>query len=131
VNPVLMYAKIAVSFLHMYRRRTPQGRYTVAIACAMSGVLVINVWTIVLLILLFDHGWLAAQTRIGSSEFAGLFISILISELFFVDFVVSKLERDTVFVARVGAAPPRLSVWYVACSALMLAVSTGLVIAFK
>lgn len=124
MNPLVAYAKIPMSFWNLYRRRRPQANYTVAIACAMSGILVVNVWSFVLLVSLIDQGWLAERRRIGPGEFAVLLMGVLLAELVFVNFVQNKVARDVRFAMKVKASPPSITIWYAIASVALLAVST-------
>jgi hypothetical protein len=127
MSPVVAYAKIAMSFWNLYRQRRPQANYTAAIACAMSGIFVINIWSCILCISLVDHGWLASRREISRIEFAMLLLGVLIAELLFVDFVKKKVTRDKRFFAEVGAASPSISIRYALVSVALLVASTVLV----
>lgn len=128
MNPLVTYAKIVMSFMNLYRRRRSQGNHAVAITFAMSGILVVNVWSLLLLVSLVDRGWLAERSRLSAGEFAGLLLGILVVELTLVNFVQNKAARDAGFAARVGTPPPNISIWYAGISAALLAVSTLLVV---
>jgi hypothetical protein len=127
MSPVVAYAKIAMSFLNLYRRHRPKDSYTAAIAFAMSGLFIINMWTLLLCVSLVDHGWLASRRRISRIEFAMLFLGIVFAEFLAVDLINRKLSRDKIFFAKVGAAPPSISIWYALISVALLAVSTVVV----
>jgi len=128
MNLLMAYAKIPMSFLNLYRRKRRQATYTLAIAFAMSGILVINVWSLLTLASLIDRGWLNERRRIGPGEFVALLLGVLLAELVFVKFVQNRAAQDATFAARVGDAHPSISVWYAGISAVLLAVSTALVI---
>jgi hypothetical protein len=117
---LVIYAKIPMSFLNLYRRRRPQANYTLAIACAMSGILVANIWSFFLLLSFVDHGWLAARRRIAPLEFTGLLFGIFLAELVFVSYVRSKVSHDKEFASRVCTASPSISIWYAIASAVLL-----------
>lgn len=128
MNLLVTYAKIPMSFLNLYRRRSRQGSYTVAIAFAMSGIFVVNVWSFVLLTSLIDHGWLSERPKITSREFAVFLLGVLLAELAFVSFVQNKAARDARFAARVSGSRPSISIWYAFISAALLVASTILVV---
>jgi cytochrome bd-type quinol oxidase subunit 2 len=117
-DPLVVYAKIIKSLQNMYRRADPNGRYVVTIACAMSGLLIANIWSLVLVVSL--DGWFSNRRRIGPAEFALLCAGLVIAEVILVDRVFSKIDRDKEFAARVASAPPRISLWYIAGSAALL-----------
>lgn len=128
MNLLVVYAKIPMSFWNLYRQQRPQANYTIAIACAMTSILVINIWSLCLLISLVDHGWLASRRRISAGEFMALIFGVLVVELIFVDFVQKRVARDAEFAVRVKAASPKISIWYAIMSVGVLASSTILVI---
>jgi hypothetical protein len=97
----------------------------------MSGILIVNLWSLVLLASLVGHGWLAQRRSIGPLEFAVLLLGILLAELVFVSFVLSKAARDRHFANRVGSAQPKIAIWYAGISAATLAVLTILFVAMN
>jgi hypothetical protein len=113
---------IAKSFQNIYRRADPGGRYVVTIACAMSALLIANIWSVVLLISL--DGWSASHQRIGPTDFGLLCAGLVLAEIIFVDRAFSKIDRDEAFAARVASASPRISLWYVASSVALLGLLT-------
>lgn len=124
MNPVVAYAKIAKSFQNLYRRRDSKRRYTITVAYAMSALLLLNIWSLFLLVSLVDHGGLASRSRIGPVEYASFCVLLVVAESIFVDRVFAKIDRDFAFAARVGPAPPRISMWYLASTVILLAVAT-------
>lgn len=124
MNPVVAYAKIAKSFQNLYRRRNLHSRYTITIAYAMSALLLVNIWSLFLLVSLVDRGTLASRPRIGPVEYASFCLLLVVAESIFVDRVFATIDRDIAFAARVGPAPPRISMWYLASSLILLAVAT-------
>lgn len=123
-NPLFTYAKIAKSFQNMYRQRNPGGRYTITIASAMSALLLINIWSLILLVSLLDHGWLASRPRIGPVGFAAMCVALFTVEIILVDRVFTKVDRDESFAARVAPAPPHIAMWYLGISIALLGVTT-------
>jgi hypothetical protein len=123
-NPLVTYAKIAKSFQNMYRQRDPAGRYTITIASAMSALLLINIWSLVLLVSLLDHGWLASRRKIGPVEFAAMCAALFTVEIILVDRVFTKVDRDERFASRVAPASPRIATWYLGISIALLGVTT-------
>jgi hypothetical protein len=121
---MVAYAKIARSFQNLYRRRDSNRRYTITIAYAMSALLLVNIWSLFLLVSLVDHGRLASRPRIGPIEYASFCVLLVVAESIFVDRIFAKIDRDIAFAARVGPAPPRISMWYLASSVILLAVVT-------
>jgi hypothetical protein len=73
MNPLVAYAKVPMSFLNLYRRRDSRGKYLLAIACAMTGILIVNVWSGLLIAVCVTHTSLVG-TRIIE---AGTYSSIL------------------------------------------------------
>lgn len=124
MNPVVAYAKIAKSFQNLYQRGGSGGRYTLVIAVAMSALLLVNLWCLVLLVSLVDHGRLAGRPWLGPVRYASLCALLVVVELILVDRVFTKFDIDEAFAARVGPAPPRISLWYLASSVILLAVAT-------
>jgi hypothetical protein len=124
VNAVVAYAKIAKSFQNLYRRRGSKRRYTITIAYAMSALLLVNIWSLFLLVSLVDHGRLASRPRIDPVEYASFCALLVVAVSIFVDRVFAKIDGDIAFAARVGPAPPRISMWYLASSVILLAVVT-------
>jgi hypothetical protein len=124
MNPLVKYAKIVTSFQNLYRQRDPNSRYTVAVASAMSGLLIINIWTFILLASFVDHGWFASRRRITPVEFAGLFVGLFVVQMILIDFVFTKVDGDKRFASRVVPASPRISMWYGGISIALLVVST-------
>lgn len=128
MNLLVAYARIPMSFLNLYRQRRPQGTYTVAIGCIMFGILVINLWSLILVISLFDRGWLADGPRMDPTEFGGLCVGVLLTEIIFVGFVQHKTARDSTFADRVRNSRPTISICYTVVSVALLAVSAILAI---
>jgi hypothetical protein len=124
LNPLVTYAKIAKSFQNMYRQRDPDGRYTITIASAMSALLLINIWSLVLLVSLVDHGCLAGRRRIGPVEFAALCAGLFTVEIILVDHIFTKVDTDERFASRVASASPRIAMWYLGISIVLLGVTT-------
>lgn len=124
MNPMLMYAKIPMSFLNLYRRRSAGGNYKFAIAFAMFGILVVNVWSLLLIISVLNHGWLVTRPRISGIEFVGLAVGALIAELVFVNAVLDKTRHDATFAKHLKTADPKISIWYAAISVVVLFVAT-------
>src|SRR5580700_10974235 len=116
MTPLVRYAKIVISFQNLYRQREPSSRHTVAIASAMSGLLVANIWAFALLASLVDHGWLASRRRIAPIEFAGLLVGLFVVQMTLVNLVFTKVNGDKQFASRVVPASPRISIWYVGIS---------------
>jgi hypothetical protein len=128
---VVVYAKIAKSFQNLYRRQDSKRRYTITVAYAMSALLLLNIWSLFLLVSLVDHGGLASRPRIGPVEYASFCVLLVVAESIFVDRVFAKIDRDIAFAARVGPAPPRISMWYLASTVILLGVVTVVRLAVK
>jgi hypothetical protein len=131
MNPVVAYAKIATSFQDLYRRRGSKRRYTITIASAMSALLLVNIWSLLLLVSVVDHGRLASRPRIGPVEYASLCALLVVAEFILVDRVFSKIDRDKAFAEQVAAASPHISKWYIASSVILLGVVTIVRLAVK
>lgn len=126
MNPLVKYAKIVISFQNLYRQRDPNSRYTIVIASAMTALLMINIWALILLASFVDHGWLASRRRIEPVEFTGLCVGLFVMQMVLIDFVFTKVEGDKQFASRVAHASPRVSMWYAGISVALLIVSTVL-----
>lgn len=132
VNPLSMYAKIPMAFMNLYRlHHRDQASYTLAIAIAMSGILLVNIWSILLLVLLLNPAWLSTRPKIGPVEFTGLLLAVLIVEIHFVDSVQKRATRDVAFGARVRDEPPSTAIWYASISVFVLAMSTILFVILR
>jgi len=77
-----------------------------------------------LLVSLVDRGRLASRPSIGPVEYASLCALLVVAEFILVDWVFSKIDRDKAFAARVAAASPHISKWYIASSVILLGVVT-------
>jgi hypothetical protein len=121
MNLLVSYAKIPMSFFNLYRQRRPRHAYTVAIACVMSTIILINLWTLILLVSLVDRDWLADSAEFGPVDFAEVFLGIVFIELLFVIYVQRKVARDVHFAERVRDAPPLVSICYTMVSVALLA----------
>jgi hypothetical protein len=126
MNPVTTYAKIVMAFLSLYRHQRRQASYTLAVAIAMSSILVVNIWSLLLLISLIDPGWLLARRRIGLIEYCALVLIVLVAELIFVDLVQKKASGDSSFGTHLRAVRPSIAMWYASVSVAVLAIMTGL-----
>lgn len=125
MNPFIAHAKLLMSFRNLYQRRHEGlGKSVLAVACAMTGLLIVNIWTLILLVSLVDHGWLASRRRLGPVEFAALCAGLLIVELILVDRIFTKVDRDRGFASRVESTSSRISVWYGWISVVLLVVLT-------
>jgi hypothetical protein len=128
MNPLVSYAKIPMSFLNLYRQRKLRHTFSVAIACVMSTIVVINLWTVLLLVNLLDRDLLTDGPRPDPVEFAAIFLGILIAEIAFVYIVQIKAARDVSFAERVRNAPPIVAICYTLVSIALLAGLAVLVI---
>jgi hypothetical protein len=128
MNLLVSYAKIPMSFFNLYRQRRPRRAYTVAIACVMSTIILINLWTVILLVSLVDRDWLTDSAEFGAVDFAEVFLGIAFIELLFVIYVQRKVARDIHFAERVRDAPPLVSICYTMVSVALLAVLAVLTI---
>jgi hypothetical protein len=125
MNLFVAYAKLPMSFRNLYQsRHDGPGKSVVAIACGMTGFLIVNIWSLILLVSLVEHGWLASRRKLGPVEFAALCAGLFIVELILVDRVFTKVDRDKGFASRVVQASPRISMWYGWSSVVLLVVST-------
>jgi hypothetical protein len=129
MNPFVAYAKVPMSFLNLYLRgRDSRGRYLVAIACAMAGILVINIWSALLVIAIVTHTSLVGTHYVEAGTYA-LFLGLVFAlELAFVHFVQRKVLNDPSFAKQVAATSPKVSMWYLGISAGFLAAATLAVI---
>jgi hypothetical protein len=121
---LVAYARIATSLRNLYGRHSPKSNTTVAVAFAMSGLFVINVWTILLCASLVDHGWLASRRRISGIELALFLFGVVFAEFIAVGLVDRKMARDRTFFARVGTAPPKIAIYYLFISVGLLGMLT-------
>jgi hypothetical protein len=129
MNLLVAYAKVPMSFLSLYRRREAHGKYVVAIACAMTGILVVNVWSGLLLFVCVTHTSLIGMRVVQPDIYSLILAAIFIFELAFVHFVQKKVERDRSFASQVGNTSPRISIWYAGVSAgLLLAATIAMVV---
>lgn len=126
MNPVVAYAKIAKSFQNMYRERDPSRNTVLAIACAMFGILAVNVWTLILLVSQLDHGWLGNRRRITGVEFAFFGFCAFVAEYILVYRVFDRLKTDKAFASLVAPATPNVAKWYAAASAVLLLLLTAI-----
>ena len=125
MNPIVAYAKLLMSFRNLYQsRRDGMGKSVVAIACAMTGLLVVNIWTVILLVSLVDHGWLANRRRLGPVEFAALCACLFMVEFILANRVFTMADRDREFASRVASASPLISVRYGWVSGVLLVLAT-------
>jgi hypothetical protein len=125
MNLLVAYAKLQMSFRNLYQKRHDGlGKSVLAIACAMTGLLIVNIWSLILLVSLVDHGWLASRRRLGPVEFAALCAGLFMAELILVDRIFAKIDRDKRFAFRVVPTSPRISIWYGGISVVLLVVAT-------
>jgi hypothetical protein len=125
MNPVVAYAKVVKSFQNLYLDRDPSRNTVVAIACAMSGIFLVNVWTIVLLVSLFDHGWLGNRREISGIEFSLLALCLFAAEYILVYRVLNRVKTDKAFASIVAPAAPNVAKTYAATSVLLLLLLTA------
>jgi len=125
MKPFVAYAKIPMSFLNLYRLRGgARGHYTVAIAFAMSGVLVINIWSALLVLAIVTNTSLVGTHFVEAGPYA-LFVALVFAlELTFVHFVQKRVRNDPIFAKKVATTSPRVSMWYAGVSVGLLAAST-------
>jgi len=126
MSPFVAYAKIPMSFLNLYRLRGgSRGHYMVAIAFAMSGVLVINIWSALLVIVIVTRTSLVGTHYIEGGTYALFLALVFVFELAFVHFVQRRVLNDPGFAKQVAATSPKVSMWYVGISVGLLAASTA------
>jgi hypothetical protein len=125
MNLFVAYAKVPMSFLNLYLRgRKSTGRYLVAIACAMTGILVINIWSALLVIVIVTRTSLVGTHYIEAGTYALFLALVFFFELAFVHFVQRRALNDPGFAKQVAASSPKVSMWYAGISAGLLAAST-------
>jgi hypothetical protein len=121
MNILVAYAKIPMSFFNLYRQRRPRASYSLAIACVMSTIVIINLWTLLLMVSMIDRELITEGPRVDGVELAGVLMGILLLEIGFVYFVQTKVARDAAFAERVRNAPPLVSICYTLVSIALLA----------
>jgi hypothetical protein len=121
MNPFVAYAKVPMSFLNLYLPgRESTGRYLVAIACAMTGILVINIWSALLVIVIVTRTSLVGSHYIEAGTYALFLALVFVLELAFVYFVQRRVLNDPGFARQVAATSPKVSNWYVGISVGLL-----------
>jgi hypothetical protein len=120
MSPLVAYARIAMSFRNMYRKSNPGGNRTASVTFAMSGLLIGNIVSLILCIFSVDQGWLASKRRIGRIEFAMLCIGVFLVQFIVIDWINRRAAGDKLFAAKISAAPPRIAIWYIFLSIVLL-----------
>ena len=125
MNLLVAYAKLPMSFRNLYQRRHDGGgKSLVAIASALTGLLIVNIWSLLLLVSLIDHGWSASRRRPGHWEFGALCAGVFVVEMILVDRIFARVHRDKGFADRVISSSQRISKWYAGISIGLFAVAT-------
>ena len=125
MNPFVAYAKVVMSFRNLYLRgRESTDGYHVAIACAMTGILVINIWSVLLVIVIAARASFVGTHYIDADTYALFLALVFVLELGFVHFVQRRVVNDPTFAKQVAATSPKVSMWYAGISVGLLAAST-------
>jgi hypothetical protein len=112
MNPLVAYAKVPMSFLNLYRRRDSRGKYLLAIACAMTGILIVNIWSGLLIAVCVTHTSLVGTRIIEAGTYSSILAGLFVLELAFVHLVQQKVYRDPSFAKQVRDTSPKISIWY-------------------
>jgi len=124
------YALLPASLLNLYHRRGNLGFNTLAIAFALTGMLVMNVWSILCLI-----DMLVRVNVIGPILSSPGYYVLMVVGTFFVEVAIVRLVQEKTlhslpFAALVRSAPPRIWIWYTAISVVVF-VGTGVALSLS
>jgi hypothetical protein len=129
MNPFVLYSRLPMSFRNLYQSmRGGRGNFVVAIACAMSGLLIVNIWSILLIVVSVTHTSLVGKRNIEAGSYALFLAIVFILEVLFVRFVFRRADSDPTFGNQVRLTSPTVSKWYAGISAGLLAGSTAAMI---
>jgi hypothetical protein len=125
MNPFVAYAKLPMSFRKLYQSRGGgRGNFLVAVACAMTGLLIVNIWSVLLIVVSVTHTSLVGKHHIEAGPYALLLAFVFGLEILFVRFVFRRADSDPTFAEQVRSTRPMVSMWYAGISAGLLAAST-------
>jgi hypothetical protein len=125
MNPFVAYAKLPMSFRNLYQsRRSGRGNFVVAIACAMSGLLIVNIWSLLLIVVSVTHTSVVGKRYIEAGPYALILAFVFVLEILFVRFVFGRADSDPTFAKQVQSTRPTVSMWYAGISVGLLAAST-------
>jgi len=125
MNPFVAYAKLPMSFRNLYQsKRGRRGNFVIAIACAMTGLLLVNIWSVLLIVASVTHTSLVGRHRIEAAPYALILAFAFVIEVLFVGFVFTRADRDPTFAKQIRSTRPRVSMWYAGISVGLLLAST-------
>jgi hypothetical protein len=124
MNLLVAYAKLPMSFRKLYQSRGGgRGNFVVAVACAMTGFLIVNIWSVLLIVVSVTHTSLVGKHYIEAGPYALVLAFVFALEILFVRFVFRRAESDPTF-AELRSTRPMISIWYAGISVGLLAAST-------
>jgi hypothetical protein len=119
MNAFDTYALLPASLLNLYHRRGIPGFSTFAIAFALTGMLVLNVWSILCLIDLLVRVNVIRPIVSSPGYYVLMVIGAFFAEVAIVRLVQEKTVRSLPFAALVRSAPPQIWIWYTAISVVV------------
>ena len=122
MNVFATYASLVMSFANLYRRERGPGKSVVAIACAMTGLLLGNLLSIFFFFAATRPRYMAYH-EIDRELLLIIAFPLFLAELAFVTFVHREVGRSGAFAKRVRAASPKIAVRYAAITAAVFVLS--------
>jgi hypothetical protein len=110
MNPFVAYSKLPMSFRNMYQRGGGgRGNFMVAIACAMTGLLVLNIWSVLLVVVIVTHTSLVGKHYIEAGPYALLLVVVFAFEILSINSVFRRADSDPTFAHQVRSTSPMVS----------------------
>jgi hypothetical protein len=122
MNVFATYASLVMSFANLYRRERGPGKSVVAIACAMTGLLVGNLLSLYFFFAATRSRYLVYR-EIDRVPLLIIAFSLFLAELAFVTFVHREVGRSGPLATRVRAASPKIAVRYAVITAAAFVLS--------
>lgn len=120
MNLLRAYSRLPMSLANLYRRRGVRGHSTIAVALAMSELLIVNVWSLLWFCIAFLEPDLKTSRALAPTPLIVFMFGVFLAELGFVSYVERRVHRDACFAASVQAAKPAIWIWYSVISCALL-----------
>jgi hypothetical protein len=128
MNLLIAYSLLPTSLRRLYERKGIGGVGAATIAFAMTGLLIVNLWSLVWLFSALYPEPLRNSHIEWRAVVSIVLVAIFLAELFFVKLVARRIVRERAFADHMQAARPVIWLWYTAMSLLTFAFATIAVI---
>lgn len=120
MNLLRVYSLLPMSLANLYRRSGMRSHSTVAVALAMSGLFIVNAWSLFWFCVASFAPDLKTSLAPAPAPLVALMLGVFLAEYLFVSYVERRVHRDTSYAASVQTARPAIWIWYSVVSCALL-----------